>query len=103
VSYVKQAAGNLTLAQAAAKDGLQYVGFVGLDGQPVITAVQAPAEIFGYDAARKKPVVFSGAAMPLSPLFAPVNPRGDYLAKAAVDPAAPSFASGLLPLFRGKN
>jgi hypothetical protein len=69
----------------------------------VITAVQAPAEIFGYHAARKKPVVFSGAAMPLSPLFAPVNPRGDYLAKAAVDPAAPSFASGLLPLFRSKN
>ena len=103
VSYVKQAAGNLTLAQAAAKDGLQYVGFAGLDGQPVITVGQAPPEIFGYEAAGKKPAMLSGAAMPLSPLFAPINARADYFAKASVDPAAPSFANALLPLFRNKN
>jgi hypothetical protein len=41
--------------------------------------------------------------MPLSPLFALTVPRADYLANAGIDPNAPSFAGGLLPLFRIKN
>jgi hypothetical protein len=103
VSYAKQAAGNLALAQAAARDGLHYAGFVGLDGKPVLAGAQTPAEVWGYDAANQEPALMSGSAMPLSPLFTLPVPRADYFAKAGVDPNAPSFANELLPLFRGKN
>jgi hypothetical protein len=102
LSYVKQAAGNLALAQAVAADGLHYAGFVGLDGKPVFVGDTPPENAWGYDAAGK-PVLVSGSAMPLSPLFAPAAPREDYLAGAGVDAKSPTFASGLLPLFRSKN
>ncbi len=59
LSYAKQAAGNLALAQSATKDGLRYVGFVGLDGKPVVTENPPPAEIWGYDATRKQPLLVS--------------------------------------------
>jgi len=103
VSYMKQAAGNLALAQAVAKSGLRYAGFVGLDGKPVLADSQTHGELWGYDAESKRPVPMSGAVMPLSPLFALTVPRADYLANAGIDPKAPSFAGGLLPLFRAKN
>jgi hypothetical protein len=102
-SYLKQATGNLILAEAAARDGLRYVGYVDLDGKPVITAGQTPAEIWAYDAAGKKPAIVRDSAMPLSPLFALPLSRGEYLAKASIDPNAPSFANALLPLFRANN
>jgi hypothetical protein len=103
ISFVKEASGNLALAQAVVRDGLHYVGFAGLDGKPVITAAQRPADVWGYDAATGKPVLVSTSAMPLSPLFALTSPRADYLARAGVDPNSPSFGNSLLPLFRPKN
>jgi hypothetical protein len=99
VSYAKQAAANLALAQAAAKDGLHYIGFVGLDGKPILTG-DAPAEIWGYDPASKQPVRYVSSAMPLSPLFALPVSTTDYLTKAGVSLDAPSFANALPPLFR---
>jgi hypothetical protein len=102
-SYLKQATGNLLLAQAAARDGLRYVGYVDLDGKPVFTASQMPDEVWAYDAAAKEPALVRDAALPLSPLFALPLSRAEYLAKASVDPNAPSFANGLLPLFRATN
>jgi len=99
VSYAKQAAANLTLAQAATKDGLHYIGFVGLDGKPILTG-DAPAEIWGYDAASKQPVRYVGSALPLSPLFALPVSTADYLTKAGVSLDEPSFANALPPLFR---
>lgn len=103
LSYAKQAAGNLGLAQSVAKDGLRYVGFVGLDGKPVVTENPPPAEMWGYDAARKQPTLVSSSAMPLSPLFALPVARADYLTKAGVSADAPSFANALPPLFRGAS
>ena len=100
LSYAKQAAGNLALAQSAAKDGLRYVGFVGLDGKPVVTENPPPAEMWGYDAVRKQPVLITTSAMPLSPLFALPVSRMEYLTKAGVSADAPTFVSALPPLFR---
>jgi Sec-independent protein translocase protein TatA len=103
-SYQKQATGNLILAQAAVRDGLRYVGYADVDGKPVITASQSPTEIWGYDATGKKPTIIHDAAMPFSPLFALPLSRAEYLAKASIDPNAPSFANNaLLPLFRANN
>ncbi len=103
VSYVKQATGNLALAQAVARSGLHYAGFVDLDGKPALAESQTRGDLWGYDAVSKRPVPMSIAVMPLSPLFTLTIPRTDYLANAGIDPNAPSFASGLLPLFRAKN
>jgi hypothetical protein len=100
VSYAKQAAGNLALAQSAAKDGLRYVGFVALDGKLIVTENPPPFEMWGYDVIRKQPTLVSSSAMPLSPLFALPVSRAEYLAKAAVSADAPSFANALPPLFR---
>ena len=100
VSYAKQAAGNLALAQSVAKDGLRYVGYVGLDGKLVVTENPPPAEIWGYDVSRKQPTLVANSAMPLSPLFALPVPRAEYLTKAGVSPDAPSFGNALPPLFR---
>lgn len=100
VSYAKQATVNLLLARAAAQDGLRYVGFVGLDGKPVVTENPPPAEMWGYDTVRKQPVLVSNSAMPLSPLFALPAPRSDYFAKAGISADTASIASALPPLFR---
>lgn len=100
LSYAKQAAGNLALARAAAKDGLRYVGFVGLNGKPVITETPPPAEVWGYDTVRKQPTLISGSAMPLSPVFALPVSRSEYLTKTGVSADAPTFANALPPLFR---
>jgi hypothetical protein len=102
-SYQKEAAANLMLAQAAARDGLQFVGFAGLDGKPIFTAAQAPTEIWGYDAMTKKPALVRDTAMPLSPLFALPLARADYLARAGIDPASSTVADALLPLFRANH
>lgn len=99
VSYAKQAAGNLALAQSAAKGGFRYVGFVGLDGKPVVTENPPPAELWGYDATRRQPILVSSSALPLSPLFALPVTRAEYLTKAGVSADAPSFANSLPPLF----
>lgn len=103
VSYTREAVGNLALAQAVARDGLHYVGFVGLDGKPVFTTGQGSSETWGYDAATKQPALVSESGLPMSPLFGLSLPRAQYLAKAGVEPASSSFANALLPLFRGKN
>jgi hypothetical protein len=102
LSYMKQAAGNLALAQAVAADGLHYAGFIGLDGKPVLAVDSMSGDVWGYDATGK-PALVSGPAMPLSPLFALSIPRDDFLAKVGVDAKSPSFANGLLPLFRPQN
>jgi hypothetical protein len=103
VSYAKQAADNLALAKAAARGGLHYIGFAGLDGKPVITDPQVHDEMYGYDAKTRKPALIADSAMPLSPLFALPTSRADFLAQAGVDANAPSFANASLPLFRAKN
>lgn len=100
LSYVKQAAGNLTLAQLAAKDGMRYVGFVGLDGKPVVTENPSPAEIWGYDAISKQLILVSSSAMPLSPLLALPVSRAEYLTRAGVIANEASIANTLPPLFR---
>src|SRR5262249_14349070 len=56
VSYAKQAAGNLALAQAVARTGLHYAGFVDLDEKPVLENSQPHGDIWGYDAISKRPV-----------------------------------------------
>lgn len=103
ISYQKEATANLLLAQAVARDGLQFIGFAGLDGKPNFTAAQLPTEVWGYDPATQKPVLVRDSALPLSPLFALPLSRADYLARAGVDPASPSVANALLPLFRSNN
>jgi hypothetical protein len=103
LSYLKQATGNLGLAQAAARDGLQYVGYADLDGKPVIKSDRTPTEVWGIDSTTQKPVLVRDSAMPLSPLFALPLPRAEYLAKAGVVATSPTFANALLPLFRVKN
>jgi hypothetical protein len=104
-SYQKEAEANLLLAQAAARDGLQFIGFAGLDGKPVFTTAQTPTEVWGYDAATKQPALVHDAALPLSPLFALPLSRAEYLARAGVDPASPivADANALLPLFRANH
>ena len=103
VSYQKEASANLLLAQAAARDGLQFIGFADLEGKPVFTAAQTPSEIWGYDATTKKPALVHGSALPLSPLFALPLARAEYLTRAGVDPASVTIADALLPLFRANN
>lgn len=98
-SYAKQAAGNLTLAQAVTKDGLRYVGFAGLDGKPVVTENPIPTEIWGYDAVRKQPGLVSISAMPLSPLFALPVSRAEYLMQAGISAEAATFSDALPPMF----
>jgi hypothetical protein len=110
ISYVKQAVGLLTLARAASKDGLQYVGFVRLDGKLNYAENPATGDIWGYSAIRKQPVLLAETigtdnppkeqAMPLSPLFALASPRNEYLTKAEVNPNDPCFGSALPLLFR---
>jgi hypothetical protein len=100
LSYTKQAAGNLAVTQAVANDGLRYVGFVGLDGKPVVTETPTPPEIWGYDVSHKAPILVANSAMPLSPLFALGSSRAEYLNKAGVSPDAPSFGNALPPMFR---
>jgi hypothetical protein len=110
ISYAKQADGLLTLARAASKSGLQYVGFVGLDGKPDYLADSVAGEVFGYSAATQQPVwlaakvgtgqPFKEPAMPLSPLFSLDSPCKEYLTQAGVDPNDPSFRGALPPLFQ---
>jgi hypothetical protein len=110
VSYVKQANSLLALDQAASKSGLQYVGFVGLDGKPNFVDNSVSGEVFGYSAARKQPVLLIAKiaagqplkeqAMPLSPLFALNSPCKEYLTKAGVNPSDASFRGALPLLFQ---
>ena len=110
ISYMKQAAGLMTLAHAASRDGLQYVGFVGLDGRPNYVDDSANGEVWGYVEGRKQPIllaenVSSGKllkkpAMRLSPLFALAAPIKEYLAKADVNPIDPCFGDALPTLFQ---
>ena len=110
VSDARQAEGLSALARAAAHDGLQYVGFVDLDGQPRFLDNSSAGEVFGYSAARRQPVWLAAnaqagpklrePALPLSPLFALVRPGREYLANAGVNPADPLFKDVLPPLFQ---
>jgi hypothetical protein len=109
-SYSKQALGLLTLARTVSKDDLQYVGFVGLDGQSNYIDNSTGGEVWGYSASRKQLVLLSAKiemhkrlneqAMPLSPLFALASPCKEYLAKADVNPNDPVFQNALPPLFQ---
>lgn len=109
VSDARQAQGLLALARSLAKSGLQYAGYVGLDGKPNFTEIVAAGEVFGYSAARRQPVLLPSRietrlalnepAMPLSPLFILDRPLHDYLADAGVNPGDASFRGVLPPLF----
>jgi hypothetical protein len=110
ISYAKQANGLLALARAASKSGLQYAGFVGLDGKPNFVDNSVSAEVFGYSAARKQPVLLAAKidagqslkepAMPLSPLFSLESPCKEYLTQAGVNSSDASFKGALPPLFQ---
>jgi len=110
VSYVKQADGLLALARSSSKSGLQYVGFVGLDGKPNFADDSIAGEVFGYSAASKLPVLLAKkienghqlreSAVPLSPLFAFTAPCQDFLTKAGVDPGDVSFQGVLPPMYQ---
>jgi hypothetical protein len=110
ISYAKQANGLLTLARDASKSGLQYAGFVGLDGKPKLVDNSVSGEVFGYSAARKQPVLLAvkidagqplkEPALPLSPLFTLDSPCKEYLTQAGVNPSDASFRDALPPLFQ---
>jgi hypothetical protein len=110
ISYTKQANGLLTLARATSKSGLQYAGYVGLDGKPNFVDNSVSGDVFGYSAAGKQPLLlaakidagqpFKEPAMPLSPLFSLATPCGEYLSQAGVNPSDASFVSALPPLFQ---
>jgi hypothetical protein len=107
ISYVKQAGGLLVAARTVSKEGLQYVGFIGLDGKPNYINGAAAGEVWGYSLTRKQPVllanpnggVLNEPAVPLSPLFALTKPRKEYLTAAGVDTNDASFQGVLPPLF----
>ena len=101
VSFLNQAKTYLELAQAVSKDGLKYIGFVGLDGKPVMAQETAPAEMWSYNSAAKGITLFSGSAMPLSPLFALPSSRSDYISKAKINLNAPGISESLPPMFQG--
>ena len=101
VSFLNQAKTYLALAQAVSKDGLKYIGFVGLDGKPVMAQETAPAEMWSYNSAAKGITLFSGSAMPLSPLFALPSSRSDYISKAKINLNAPGISESLPPMFQG--
>ena len=105
VSYQTQASGLLSLMQAVSKDGLQYIGFVGLDGKPSFIAGANPAEFWGYNAGLKEPVLSTAISksinfIPLSPLFTTTASRREYMANAGINPNDPSFQGVLPPLFQ---
>jgi hypothetical protein len=111
ISYTKQAAGLLALAQTVSKSGLAYVGFVGLDGKPNFIENPPSVELWGYSAGRQEPVLLEikidknntsllEAALPLSPLFALGSPRNDYFSQTGLNPADPCFHNVLPPLFQ---
>lgn len=109
ISYMKQAQGLLALAQVVSKDGLQYGGFIGLDGKAAFISDPPAGAVLGYSAAQKKPELLGAKigqplrqpAMPLSPLFGLGDSISGYLAKAGVNPKDPSFQGVLPPAFSG--
>jgi hypothetical protein len=106
ISYAKQANGLLTLARAASKDGLQYVGWVGLNGKPTFIEGANPGQIWGYNLAHIPVPLgevgghFREQAMPLSPLFALAVPPKELLANAGINSDEASFRGSLPPLFQ---
>ena len=105
VSYQKQASGLFLLLQAVSKDGLQYVGFINLNGKPVLINGVGPMEFWGYSQALKEPVLLTASSkstdlMPLSPLFTIASSRREYMANAGVNSSDPSFKGVLPPLFQ---
>lgn len=105
VSYQKQASGLFLLLQAVSKDGLQYVGFINLNGKPVLINGVGPMEFWGYSLALKEPVLLTASSkstdlMPLSPLFTIASSRREYMANAGVNSSDPSFQGVLPPLFQ---
>jgi hypothetical protein len=109
ISYTKQAEGLLALDRAAARAGLHYAGFVGLDGRPDYLDMPVGGEIWGYAAKDKQPVLLAAKmddgqalkqpALPLSPLFGLDRPAKEYLTEAGVNPEDVSFQGVLPPLF----
>jgi hypothetical protein len=107
ISYTKQATGLLSLARAVTKGGLQYVGFIGLDGKPNLIEGAHPGDLWGYGMDNKQPVLLADAnkpirenAMLLSPLFTMAVSRQEFLTDTGVNPSEPSFQSVLPPLFQ---
>lgn len=105
ISYQKQASGLFSLLQAVSKDGLQYVGFINLNGKPVLINGVNPVEFWGYSLALKEPVLLTATSksadlMALSPLFTIASSRKEYMANAGVNSSDPSFQGVLPPLFQ---
>jgi hypothetical protein len=111
VSYAKQAAGLLALAQAVSKSGLAYAGFIDLDGKPNFIENPPACELWGYNAARQQPVLLAmkivkdntplrEPALPLSPLFVLASPRNYYFSQAGLSAADPCLRNVLPPLFQ---
>jgi hypothetical protein len=54
-----------------------------------------------YNSVAKGITLFSGSAMPLSPLFALPASRSDYISKAKINLNAPGISESLPPMFQG--
>lgn len=98
-SYANQAKVYLMLARAVARDGFKYVGFVGLDGKPVLAQETMPEEIWCYRS--RGLTLFAGTAVPLSPLFVLPSSRSEYVKNAKINLSAPGISDSLPPLFGG--
>ncbi|MEI7730140.1 MAG: hypothetical protein WCO56_11250 [Verrucomicrobiota bacterium] len=113
ISYTKQATGLVQLMREISKGGLQYVGFVGLDGQPVFADGAVPEEIWGYSITLKQPTLlgsranvrsgFTEKAMPLSPLYKLSKTRAQFLEGAGVNPQAVTYINVLPWIFNLNN
>ena len=97
------------MSRDAAKGGLHYVGFVGLDGRAVITDSSASGELWGYRVTGGSPVLLGhmrgsdvslvAPVLELAPLYALASTRDELLAEAKVNPQDPLYAGFLPPLF----
>jgi hypothetical protein len=109
ISFARQAQGLLALDREVAGAGLQYAGFVGMDGKSFLCDPQGQSEIWGYRSSRTEPVLLGQGnsalnspaddAIFLSPLFATTAPRKKLLSDAGIKPDDPSFAGALPPMF----
>jgi len=101
--YREQALRNLMLARAVAKDGLRFIGYADINGNPVIATDMKIEEIWGYSATGPTPTLIKDRAMPFSPLFGLNKPRSEYLSEVGVSSVSGAFGNTLPPLFRDSD
>jgi hypothetical protein len=102
VSYTRQAVGLLAADRAAARDGLQYAGFLDLTGKSVLIEKPSGRQLWVYD--NETPVrviqLGNGDARSLSPIFTLPKPAAQYLAEVGISVNDENFKGVLPPLFK---